>query len=279
MTGEVTSDRAPVAARERLTVPGLREKKARGERIVAVTAYDYPAAILADRAGVDVVLVGDTVGIMALGYSTTVPVTIDDMVHHVSSVRRGLKWALLLADLPFGSYETSPADAIRNSVRLMKEGGAQAVKLEGGDWLADTVRRMTDAGVPVCGHIGLLPQSVHLIGGHKAQGTEAGQAERIRADARALEAAGAIGIVIEAVPAALASLITQELSIPTIGIGAGGGCDGQVQVWHDILGIPPGKRYRHVRRYASIGESIETAIREYAAEVRSGQFPSKENSL
>jgi 3-methyl-2-oxobutanoate hydroxymethyltransferase len=265
--------------RERITVPVLRERKNRAEKLVVVTAYDYPAARLADRAGVDVVLVGDTVGIMALGYDTTVSVTLDDMLHHVRSVRRGLKWALLLADLPFGTYYPGSDDAIQSAVRLMKEGGAQAVKMEGGAWLSDTVRRMTDVGIPVMGHVGLLPQSVHLLGGHKAQGKEVSSAERILQDAIALEAAGAIGVVLEAIPALLAARITGELSIPTIGIGAGIGCDGQVQVWHDILGIPPGKSYRHVKRYASIGETIETAIRTYAEEVRSGAFPAEENSL
>ena len=279
MAGDVTSEKSPGAARERITVPMLRERKIRGERIVCVTAYDFPAARLADRAGVDVVLVGDTVGIMALGFDTTLPVTLDDMLHHVRSVRRGLKWALLLADLPFGAYETGSDDAIRSSVRLMKEGGAQAVKLEGGAWLADTVRRMTNAGVPVIGHVGLMPQSVHLLGGHKTQGKDAIEAERIREDALALEAAGAIGIVLEAIPAALAARITSDLAIPTIGIGAGPDCDGQVQVWNDILGIPPGKSYRHVKRYASVGDVIESALRAYAGEVRGGAFPAKENSL
>jgi 3-methyl-2-oxobutanoate hydroxymethyltransferase len=279
MAGDPNSERVHAAPRERVTAPLLRERKVRGERIVAVTAYDYPSALLADRAGIDVALVGDTVGIMSLGYDTTVPVTLDDMVHHVRAVRRGLKWALLLADLPFGTYHAGGEDAIRSAVRLMKEGGAQAVKLEGGAWLAETVRQMTNAGIPVVGHVGLMPQSVHLIGGHKAQGRNADQAEQIRQDARALEASGAIAIVLEAIPAALAALITGELAIPTIGIGAGAGCDGQVQVWHDILGIPPGKPYRHVKRYAAIGELIEAGIRTYADEVRGGVFPAKENSL
>lgn len=279
MVGDENSERPAALTRTRITVPMLREKKQRGERIVTVTAYDFSAARLADRAGVDVVLVGDTVGIMALGYDTTVPVTLDDMLHHVRSVRRGLKWALLIADLPFGAYETGSDDAIRSSVRLMKEGGAQAVKLEGGAWLADTIRRMTNAGIPAIGHIGLMPQSVNLIGGHKAQGKDAVEAERILDDARALETAGAVGIVLEAIPAALAAQITNQISIPTIGIGAGAGCDGQVQVWNDILGIPPGKQYRHVKRYASVGDIIESALRTYAEEVRGGEFPTKENSL
>jgi len=271
-------DKPPVGTRERFTVPLLRERKARAEKIVVVTAYNYPAARMADRAGVDIVLVGDTVGIMEIGYDTTVPVTLDDMLHHVRSVRRGLRWALLLADLPFGTYQAGSDEAVTNAVRLMKD-GAQAVKLEGGAWLADTVRRMTDAGIPVVGHLGLMPQSVNLLGGHKAQGKNAEAAKQILEDARALEAAGAIGIVLEAIPASLARQISSEISIPTIGIGAGAGCDGQVQVWHDILGIPPGKSYRHVKRYASIGDSIEAALRTYAEEVRLGVFPAEENSL
>jgi 3-methyl-2-oxobutanoate hydroxymethyltransferase len=279
MADESGSEKRTESARERITVPLLKQRKQEGVRIVTLTAYDYPSARLAERAGVDMVLVGDTVGIMALGYDTTVPVTLDDILHHVRAVRRGLKRALLLADLPFGTYQAEPQEAIRNAVRLMKEGGAQAVKVEGGAFLADTVRRMTDAGIPVMGHIGLLPQSVHLLGGHKAQGTDEASAERIRQDALALEDAGAIGVVLEAIPAALAAQITREISIPTIGIGAGAGCDGQVQVWHDILGIPPGKSFRHVKRYADIGELTEMAIRAYIEEVRQGAFPTKEHSL
>jgi len=279
MVREPNSEKSAGPLRERFTVPQLRERKRQSQKIVVLTAYDYAAARIADRAGVDVVLVGDTLGIMALGYDTTVPVTLDDMVHHVRSVRRGLKWALLLADLPFGSYETGSDEAIKSAVRLMKEGGAQAVKLEGGVHLADTVRQMTNAGIPVMGHVGLMPQSVNLVGGHKVQGKDVEQADRILEDALALEAAGAIGIVLEAIPGALAERITSGISIPTIGIGAGPGCDGQVQVWHDILGIPPGKLYRHVKKYASVGDVIESAIRTYAEEVRGEVFPTKENSL
>jgi len=279
MAGESDKSRTGSSTRERVTIPILKEKKRLGQKIVTVTAYDFASARLADRAGVDIVLVGDTAAIMALGYDTTVPITLDEILHHVRSVRRGLKGALLLADLPFGSYESGVEDAIRSAVRVMKEGGAQAVKIEGGAWLMDTVRALTNAGIPVFGHVGLMPQSVHLVGGHKTQGKEPKQAEQILSDARALEMAGAIGIVLEAIPAALAGEITAALSIPTIGIGAGADCDGQVQVWHDILGIYPGKQYRHVKRYASIGETIESAIKIYAEEVRNGEFPTRENSL
>lgn len=265
--------------RERVTVPGLRERKRNGEKIVMLTAYDYPSARMAERAGVDIVFVGDTLGIMALGYETTVPVTLEEMLHHVRAARRAVKRALLLADMPFGTYQTGPQDAIRNAARLLKEGGAQAVKLEGGLAVAETVHQMTAAGIPVVGHLGLTPQSIHIFGGNRAQGKEPEAARQLMEDAKALEAAGAFAIVLEAIPATLATRITAELTIPTIGIGAGAGCDGQVQVWNDILGLPPGKMYRHVKRYAEIGDIIEAAIRTYADEVRTSQFPTEEQSF
>jgi 3-methyl-2-oxobutanoate hydroxymethyltransferase len=274
-----TEDGGEGKRRERITVPTLRERKSRGEKIVTLTAYDYPSARLAERAGVDVVLVGDTLGIMALGYDTTVPVTLEEMLHHVRAVRRAVKHALLIADMPFGTYQTGPEEAIRNAMRLMKEGGAQAVKLEGGAPVVETVRRMTGAGIPVMGHLGLMPQSVHLLGGYKAQGRHPEEAQRILDDAKALDAAGAFGLVLETIPAELAAQITAAISLPTIGIGAGPFCDGQVQVWHDILGIYPGKDLRHVKRYARIGDLTEAALREYVAEVRQSRFPTKENSL
>lgn len=264
---------------ERITVPGLRLRKTRGEKIVMLTAYDFPAAKLAEHAGVDIVFVGDTLGIMSLGYDTTVPVTLEDILIHVKAVRRGVKRALLVADMPFGTYQVCAEDAIRNAVQLMKEGGAQAMKLEGGAPIADTVRRMTDAGIPVMGHLGLTPQSIHMLGGNRVQGKEPEAAKQILADAVALEHAGAFAVVLEAVPAELAARVTAELTIPTIGIGAGPFCDGQVQVWNDLLGIPPGKMYRHVKRYAEIGALIESAIREYADDVRQNRFPTKEHSL
>jgi 3-methyl-2-oxobutanoate hydroxymethyltransferase len=281
MIGEPTKtgDREEGKRRERFTVPSLRERKSRGEKIVTLTAYDYPSARLAERAGVDVVLVGDTLGIMALGYDTTVPVTLEEMLHHVRAVRRALKRALLVADMPFGTYQTGPEEAIRNAVRLMKEGGAQAVKLEGGAPVVETVRRMTETGIPVMGHLGLMPQSVHLLGGYRAQGRLPEEAQRILADAQALAEAGAFGLVLETVPAQLAAQVTAAIPIPTIGIGAGPACDGQVQVWHDILGIYPGKDFRHVKRYANIGDLTENALRDYVDEVRQSRFPTKENSL
>lgn len=279
MDAQRESSSPPPVEGERVTVPWLRQRKQVGEKIVMVTAYDYPSARLADRAGVDIVFVGDTLGMMMLGYSTTVPVTLDAMLHHVQAARRGVRRALLLADMPFGTYQISPEEAIRNAARLLKEGGAQAVKLEGGAPVVETVRRLTEAGIPVMGHLGLTPQSIHIFGGNRAQGKDPAAARQMLADAQAMEAAGAFGLVLETIPAALADRITAELSIPTIGIGAGLACDGQVQVWHDLLGIYPGKNYRHVKRYAEIGEQMEVALRTYAEEVRQSRFPTKENSL
>ena len=265
--------------RERVTVPGVIEKKRRSEKIVAVTTYDFAAARIADRAGVDIALVGDTLGIMALGYPNTVSVTLDETLHHVKAVRRGLKYALLLADMPFGTYQAGQDDAVRNAARLLKEGEAQAVKLEGGAAILATVQRMTDAGIPVCGHLGLTPQSIHAFGGNKAQGKTDEAAQKLLRDAKDLQEAGAFALVLEAIPAALAALVTAELAIPTIGIGAGPDCDGQVQVWHDLMGIYPGKSLRHTKRYAEIGQAMEDALRAYAEETRAAVFPTQENSL
>lgn len=264
---------------ERVTVPDLRLRKARGEKIVMVTAYDAPTARLADRAGVDVVLVGDSVGTVVLGHKTVVPVTLEEILHHTRAARRGVRNALLLADLPFGSYQVSLEEAIRNATRLLKEGGAQAVKLEGGASMAATVKRLVEIGIPVMGHLGLTPQSVNLFGGHRAQGREPEAARQMLEDARALEAAGACGIVLETIPATLGAEITQALTIPTIGIGAGPDCDGQVQVWHDLLGITSSRVFRHVKRYAELGALMEAALRDYADEVRQNRFPGKEHSL
>jgi 3-methyl-2-oxobutanoate hydroxymethyltransferase len=269
-----SEERAP-----RVTVPSLREHKQEGRKIVMVTAYDYPAARMAERAGVDIVFVGDTLGIMELGYGNTIPVTLEEMLHHVKAAKRGVRRALLVADMPFGTYQITPDEAVRNAARLLKEGGAHAVKLEGGAPVADTVRRITEAGIPVMGHLGLTPQSIYVFGGNRYQGQEPEAARRILADALAIEAAGAFAVVLEAIPAALAAEITAGLSIPTIGIGAGPGCDGQVQVWHDLLGIHPGKSLRHAKQYAEIGNLIEAALRQYADDVRQCRFPTKEHSL
>lgn len=263
----------------RMTVPEFQQRKRRGERIVMVTAYDYPSAMLADRAGVDSILVGDSVGTTMLGYDTTLPVTLDEILHHARAVRRGVESALLIADLPFGAYQADPVEALRNAARLLKEGGVQAVKLEGGAYIVETVRRLTQAGIPTMGHLGLTPQSVHMFGGHRAQGKAPDAARKICEDALALEEAGAFGVVLEAIPALLAAEITEKLTIPTIGIGAGVACDGQVQVWHDLFGLLPGKPFRHAKRYAEIGNLIEQSLRAYAEEVRQSRFPTKEHSL
>lgn len=263
---------------ERVTVPSLRERKEQGTKIVFVTAYDYPSARLADRAGVDAILVGDSV-MLALGLDNTVPITLEDILHHTRAARRGVRKALLVADMPFGTFQTGPEDAMRNAMRLLKEGGAQAVKLEGGMPVVETVRRLTQAGIPVMGHIGLTPQSVHLFGGHRVQGRDPDSAARILAEAHALEDAGAFAIVLETVPADLAERITREICIPTIGIGAGPDCDGQVQVWYDLLGIHPGRAYKHAKQYADLGALTEEALRTYADEVRQCRFPTKEHTL
>lgn len=268
----------PERVQEKVTAPRLIEFKRIGRKIVVVTAYDYSAARLADRAGIDVILVGDTLGIMSLGYKNTIPVTLDEMIHHTKAVKRGVKNALIVADLPFGTYQASPQEAFHSAARLLKEGGAHAVKLEGGLHLAETVLLLTNGGIPVMGHLGLTPQSVNLFGGNKVQGRSPDAAELMLRSAHALEDAGAFGMVLEAVPAELASQITSEVGIPTIGIGAGAECDGQVQVWNDLFGIYPGRPLRHAKCYVNLGTIIEEALRSYADEVRQEVFPTEENS-
>ncbi|MEK9660059.1 MAG: 3-methyl-2-oxobutanoate hydroxymethyltransferase [Chloroflexota bacterium] len=255
----------------------LAEMKARGERIVAVTAYDHAMARLVAEAGIRVVLVGDSLGMVMLGYKTTVRVSLDEVLHHTRAVVRGAAEALVVADLPFLTYRVSAEDALRNAARLMQEGGAQAVKLEGGAEVAPTLRRLVDAGIPVMGHLGLTPQSVHALGGFKVQGRTLEQARRLLADAEALEEAGAFAVVLEAVPAELADMVSRRLTIPTIGIGAGAGCDGQIQVLHDVLGLTP-RHPRHAKRYAELGDAIVTALKAYAAEVGAGTFPTPEHT-
>ena len=264
------SDKRP----SRVTTTRLTEMKAAGERIVMITAYDAPGARLADAAGVDSILVGDSLGMTVLGYDSTLPVTMDDMVRATAAVSRGTSHALVVADLPFLSYQVSVEDAIRNAGRLLAEGGAQAVKLEGGVEVADLVGILVDAGIPVVGHVGLTPQSVNVFGGYKTQGKSTEGALDLVEDCRALEAAGACAIVLELVPAELAELVSEEIAIPTIGIGAGTGCDGQVQVFHDVLGLGDFTP-RHARRFAEVGAAITAAIAEYAGEVRSGVFPAE----
>lgn len=260
-------------------VPDLIAKKARGEKIVAVTAYDFPTATYADQAGVDFLLVGDSLGMVVLGYDTTIPVTIDEMLHHVRAVSRARPRALIVGDLPFLSYQISEGEALRNAARYLQEGGAQAVKLEGGTAVAPTVKRLVDTGIPVMGHLGLTPQSVHAFGGWKVQARSGEQARRLLEEARALEAAGAFGIVLELIPTEVAAVVSAGLTIPTIGIGAGAGCDGQVQIIHDLLGLYDQLKPKHTKRYAEIGDSMRDALSRYAAEVRAGTFPGEENTF
>ena len=255
----------------------FREMKEAGERFPCITAYDFPTARLADQAGIPLILVGDSLGNVVLGHDSTVPVTIDDMVHHCRAVGRGVTDALVVVDMPFMSYQVSPEDGMRSAARLMQEGGAHAVKLEGGRPVVETVRRLTAAGVPVMGHLGLTPQSVNQLGGYRVQGRTLGEARRLVEDALALEEAGAFSIVLEAVPGELGAMVTERLRIPTIGIGAGAGCDGQIQVLHDVLGL--GMRTpKHAKRYADLEDIIAAALRAYADEVRSGAFPTAEHT-
>ena len=263
----------------RVTIQQIQEMKERGERFAMLTAYDYPTAKLLDEVGVPMLLVGDSLGIVVLGYETTLGVTMEDTVRHTQAVVRGSQRALVVGDLPFMSYQVSVEEAVRNAGRLISEGGAQAVKLEGGIGVAQTVRRIVDCGIPVMGHIGLTPQSVHALGGYKVQGKTVDAASRLLAEAVALEEAGAFSIVLEGVPAPLGARITESLKIPTIGIGAGPECDGQVQVIHDILGLFTDFVPRHARRYAELGEALKNAARQYVADVASGEFPSAKESF
>jgi 3-methyl-2-oxobutanoate hydroxymethyltransferase len=263
----------------RISITDLKAKKKRGERIVMMTCYDYPSARLLEHAGVDILFIGDTLGMVVLGYDSTIPVTMDEMLHHTKAVVRGSSKAHVLADMPFMSYQASPEDALRNAGRLLKEGGAQSVKLEGGVRIADTVRFIVDAGIPVMGHIGLTPQSINQLGGYKVQGKTPAAAVRLVNDAVALEQAGAYAVVLECVPLELAKTISERLAIPTIGIGAGPHCDGQVQVFHDLLGLFQDFVPKHAKRYADLGAEITEAVRNYANEVRSGDFPTEKESF
>ncbi|HHZ16536.1 MAG TPA: 3-methyl-2-oxobutanoate hydroxymethyltransferase [Peptococcaceae bacterium] len=263
---------------EKITVSVLREKKAQGLKITMVTAYDYPSARMVEEAGLDMILVGDSLGNAVLGYENTLPVTMDEMVHHTRAVCRGTRHTFVVADLPFLSYHVSVEQAILNAGRLVKEGGAQAVKLEGGKERLEVIKRIIAAEIPVMGHLGLTPQSIHQFGGFKVQGKNKEQAEKLLADALLLEEAGVFALVLECVPAPLAAMITEKLSIPTIGIGAGAGCDGQVLVWHDLLGITQDLKPRFVKNYAHLHDDITGALKQYKAEVEKGQFPAAEHS-
>ncbi|MBM2810819.1 MAG: panB [Chloroflexi bacterium] len=263
----------------RTTIQQVQAFKDRQERFAVLTAYDYSMAKLVDECEVPIILVGDSLGVVMLGYENTLSVTMDDMVRHTQAVERGASRALIVADMPFMSFQVSPEEALRNAGRLLREGGAQAVKLEGGVTMAETVRRMVEVGIPVMGHIGLTPQSVYQLSGYKPQGKTIEVAERLLRDAAALEEAGAFSMVLEGVPAPLSALITDRVGIPTIGIGAGSHCDGQVQVIHDMLGLFSDFVPRHVRRYAQLGDALKEAVRKYTADIASGAFPSEKESF
>jgi 3-methyl-2-oxobutanoate hydroxymethyltransferase len=267
------------ASAKKITAGVLRERKTTGEKIVAVTAYDVAFARLADRAGVDVVLVGDSLGMVVQGRANTLPVTLDEMAYHGRMVARGVSSAQVVVDLPFMSYQASIEDGLRSAGRLLKEGGAEAVKIEGGEEVAELVSRLVPLGIPVMGHVGMTPQSVHKFGGFKVQGRSEAQARSIAAGARALADAGVYAIVLESIPAGLAAEITKAVAVPTIGIGAGPTCDGQVLVMHDLLGLDPDWSPRFARRYAELGRVAEKAFSEYATDVRAGRFPSKKESF
>ena len=274
----------PAGGNGKITVPDLLERKSfpadphNNSKIVCLTAYDYPTARLLDEAGVDVVLVGDSLGMVVLGYESTLPVTLEEMLHHTRAVRRGVQGALLVADMPYGSYHADTAESVRNAMRFVKEAGAQAVKIEGGERRLELIARLSEAEIPVMGHVGLTPQSVNALGGYRVQGKTADSAEHLLRDARAVEAAGAFAIVLEAVPRELAARITRELRIPTIGIGAGPDCDGQILVLNDMLGLSFGQTPKFARQYADVREVVARAVRGYSDDVRRGDFPSDAES-
>jgi 3-methyl-2-oxobutanoate hydroxymethyltransferase len=262
-----------IEAVSKVTVPIILERKLHGERITCLTAYDYPTARLVDGAGIDMVLVGDTLAQTVLGYESTVPVTVDEMLHHAKAVRRAVRRALLIVDLPFGSYHTEPERAVEAAIRYLKEGGAESVKLEGGRRRADVIRRLVDAEIPVMGHVGLTPQSLHSQGGYRVQGKTVESAAEVLADAQAVEDAGAFAIVLEGLPRELAAVITRRLRIPTIGIGAGPECDGQVLVFHDLVGLSFQHPAKFVRPYANLSDALRQALARYREDVLSGNYP------
>lgn len=263
---------------EKVNAPSLKASKQRGERLVCLTAYDFPTARIVDEAGIDIILVGDSLGNVVLGYGNTVPVTLEEILIHLKAVRRAVQRALLVADMPYGSFHTGADDAVRNALRLVKEGGAEAIKLEGGHKRVQLVKRLVDEEIAVMGHIGLTPQSINKLGAYRVQGKTAAAARELLDDARALEDAGAFAIVLEVVPREIARLITESISIPTIGIGAGAHCDIQVLVLHDMLGLSFGKLARFVRPYANLHDVMTEAVTRYADDVRSGNYPSDDES-
>lgn len=262
----------------RVTITQIREMKQKGEKISMLTAYDYSTAKLIDEAGIPLILVGDSLGMVVLGYGSTIPVTMDEMIHHTKAVVRGATKALVVGDMPFMTYQVSTDEALRNAARFMQEGGTQAVKLEGGEIMAEIVKRIVSCGIPVMGHIGLTPQSIHQLGGFKVVGKTPEAAVRMLNDAIALEQAGAFAIVLECVPEPLSKLITEKISVPTIGIGAGKYCDGQVQVISDLLGLYTDFVPKHAKQYARLFEIIKKATADYIAEVKKGTFPTEKQS-
>jgi len=280
---------APHAGSGKITVPDILSRKQNSassslelnqskQKITCITAYDFPTARLLDDAGVDILLVGDSLGMVVLGYDSTLPVTLDEMVHHVRAVRRGTRRALLVADMPYGSFHVSLDESVRNAVRLVKEGGAEAVKVEGGERRIELIARLVEAEIPVMGHVGLTPQSINTIGGFHVRGKTRDAARQVERDARAVEAAGAFSVVLESVPREVAAYVTQQLRIPTIGIGAGPDCDGQVLVFHDLVGLTDGHVPKFVRRYAQLSAEITKAASDFCDDVRNGRFPSDAES-
>lgn len=262
---------------EKITTATIKQKKAEGRPITMLTAYDYPMAKILDESGIDVVLVGDSLGNVMLGYDSTIPVTMEEMIHHTKAVRRGVERAMVVTDMPFLSYEASEKEAVRNAGRFLKEAGAQGVKLEGGAEIAAAVRKMVQAGIPVVGHLGLTPQSIYQLGGFKVQGKDEAVAKKMIADAKALEEAGAFAIVLECVPSPLAKIITESVGVATIGIGAGPHCDGQVLVIHDILGLYPRFTPKFVKQYADLYGQAAAAVKQYKEEVEARAFPAPEH--
>ena len=263
----------------RVTIDQIKEMKLKGDKIAMLTAYDYTTAKIIDEVGIPLILVGDSLGMVVLGYDSTIPVTMAEMLHHTKAVLRGSKRAMVIGDMPFMTYHISTEDALKNAARFIQEGGAQAIKLEGGLSVAEKVRSIVNCGIPVMGHIGLTPQSIHQLGGFKVQGKTLDAARRLIKDAQALEEAGAFAIVLETVPAQLAKVISQKISIPTIGIGSGAGCDGQVQIINDILGSFTDFVPKHAKQYAKLADNMSNAITEYYNEVKGGSFPTEKQSF
>jgi 3-methyl-2-oxobutanoate hydroxymethyltransferase len=274
-----TSTSASVAPRKKVTTLAFRQKKAEGQPITVLTAYDYPTALAMDQAGIDSILVGDSLAMVVLGYENTLPVTMEEMLHHCRAVARGSKTALLVGDMPFMSYQVSAEEAVRNAGRFLKEGGMDAVKLEGGRERVEAIRAIISSGIPVMGHLGLTPQSVHQLGGFRPQGRSAAAAKTMLEDALLLEQAGCFSLVLESVPARLGELVSQRLSIPTIGIGAGPGCDGQVLVAHDLLGLFDRFTPKFVKKYANLHQELQRAFSEYITDVQARTFPAPEHTV